>query len=459
MFRPRFLSLSLAVLLVGAGLSCHRQAPRPRNVIFILVDTLRADRLGTYGYGRATSPNVDAFAREAVTFGNARSQASCTFPSANSILTSRWPVAFLGQPNQALGIPQGIPSLAEILRQNGFRTVAVSASSVVRKSPSRFNPSGGFGRGFEVFQEGCVWKSAACVNREAMESLKPGSQPLFLYLHYIDPHGPYQPPKTWHRKFARGRAEKKWVRMGDPNPIGNWLYKGKPNPGFTPADVRFLKDLYDEEIAYFDSRFAELLAALRASGRLDDSIVVFASDHGEDFLEHGQIKHCRTLFDSSIRVPLLVKIPGVAAKIVSRPVQNLDLVPTILDYLGVEAGTRFAGRSLRPAIEKKTEKEAGKEAGAPGEIQYSFQGTLRSASDGRFKLIQDLASGAVSLFDLAADPGETADVLRRERRSYARLRDALAGWIDRTEGKGTADLSIRKAREAEQKLRALGYIE
>jgi arylsulfatase A-like enzyme len=444
--RPARLRFTLAVLLAAACLSCHRAPPRPRNVIFILVDTLRADRLGTYGYGRDTSPNLDAFARQAVTFENARSQASCTFPSVNSILTSRGPAAFLGQPDQAMGIPQSIPSLAEILRAHGFHTAAVSASPVVRSRPSRFNPTGGFGRGFDVFRQDCVWRPGACVNREALELLKLERRPLFLYLHYIDPHGAYQPPPSWHRKFALGRPEKDWVRKGDPNPIADWLYKGEPNPGFTPADLRFLQDLYDEEIAYFDVRFARLLASLRAKGRLDDSIVVFAADHGEEFLEHGQMKHCRTLFDSSIRVPLILKIPGAGARTISQPVQNLDIVPTILDYLGIQADSRFEGRSLRPLIEKDS---------AAAELQYGLQGALRSASDGRFKLVEDLASGAVSLFDLAADPGETTDVLRRERRAYARLRGSLTAWVARDEGPD----GVQKAREAEERLRSLGYLE
>jgi arylsulfatase A-like enzyme len=444
--------LALVLLLAAVCLSCRREAPRPRNVIFILVDTLRADRLGTYGYGRATSPNVDAFAREAVKFDDARSQSSCTFPSVNSMLTSRWPAAFLGQPFRSLGIPQTIPSLAEILRRRGFHTVAVSASPVVRNTPSRYNPAAGFGRGFDVFQEDCLWKSADCVNRQAAEHLRAGERPLFLYLHYLDPHGPYRPPKTWRRKLARGRPKKEWVRRGDPNPIGDWLYKGLPNPGLTPADLRFLQNLYDEEIAYFDAQFAALLAAMRAAGRLDDSLVVFTSDHGEEFLEHGHVKHCRTLFDTSIKVPLLLRLPGAEGKTVSRPVQNLDLVPTLLDYLGLETRAAFDGRSLRPLIEEDSRDGA-------EELQFSMQGTFRSAADGRFKLIQDLDSGGVSLFDLAADPGETKDVLRRERRAYARLRDALAGWIGRSEGHGMEAESVRKAREAEERLRSLGYIE
>jgi arylsulfatase A-like enzyme len=448
---PAILAASALLLL-----SCGRHARPPRNVIVILVDTLRADHLGTYGYARPTSPNVDAFAAETVKFEDARSQASCTFPSANSILTSRWPAAFLGQPDQALGIPEGIPSLAEILHTHGYRTVAVSASAVVRNTPSRFNPTAGYGRGFDVFQEDCVWKSAACVNRQAAPYLaKVGKddKPLFLYLHYIDPHGPYQPPKGWPYKFAKDRPAKRWVRIGDPNPIGNWLYKGKENPGFTPADLRHLQDLYDDEIAFFDGQFAELLASLRSSGLLEDSIVVFASDHGEEFLEHGHLKHCRTVFDNSIKVPLLMRIPGVDARTVSLPVQNLDIVPTILDYLGVgTGGDVFDGRSLRPILEKDPK------AGA-GEMQYALQGSFRSASDGRYKLIQDLAAGSFTLYDLASDPGEKADVLRRERRAYFRLRDALTGWVTKAEGAGTGGESLRKAKEAEERLRSLGYIE
>jgi arylsulfatase A-like enzyme len=158
------------------------------------------------------------------------------------------------------------------------------------------------------------------------------------------------------------------------------------------------------------------------------------------------------VFDNSIKVPLLMKIPGVGALAVAQPVQNLDIVPTVLDYLGLGTGGEvFEGRSLRPVLEEGS--------GASGELQYALQGTFRSAADGRHKLIQDLATGTASLYDLEADPGEKADVLRRDRRTYFRLRDALSGWVTRAEGKGTGDESVRKAREAEERLRSLGYIE
>jgi arylsulfatase A-like enzyme len=453
--------LALAALVVLPFLAaCAHGKPkpeRPRNVIFILVDTLRADHLGAYGYGRKTSPTIDAFAAKSVFFRDARSQAPCTFPSVNSILTSRYPASFLGQPGQAMGIPERIPSLAEILRGRGYRTVAVSSSAVVRNTPSPHNPGGGYGRGFELFQEECMWKAAACVNRQALPHLQKkegeGSddRPLFLYLHYIDPHGPYNPPHGYQRRFATGNPEKAFIRNGNPNPIGDMLYKGAPDPGATPADLQFLKDLYDDEISYLDGQLAQLFEALETQGWLEDSIVVFAADHGEEFLEHGHIKHCRAVYDNSIRVPLFFHVPGAGAKALDQPVQNLDIVPTLLDYLGMPtAGLTLEGESLRPLIDQGT-------AGNPH--QYSISGPYRAVADGRYKLIQDLAGDSFWLYDLQKDPGETKDVLASDRRDFHRLREALGGWLALTEGQGRADESLRKAKEAEEKLRSLGYLE
>jgi len=462
MIPKRLLPLFAAALLLLPSAACSPRKPkpaRPLNVIFILVDTLRADHLGIYGYPRDTSPNLDAFARRSVFFREARSQASCTFPSVNSILTSRYPAAFLGQPGQAMGIPANVPSLAEILRLRGYRTVAVSASAVVRNTPSQHNPSAGFGRGFEVFQEDCIWKAAACVNRQVLGRLKrdgddagdASDRPLFLYIHYIDPHGPYNPPHEHQRRFATGHPDKPFIRNGNPNPIGDMLYKGGPDPGVTPADLQFLRDLYDDEINYLDGQLLHLFRVLEENGWLDDSIIVFAADHGEEFLEHGHIKHCRTVFDSSVKVPLFFHIPGVAARALEQPVQNLDIVPTLLDYLRIPTtGMTLEGESLRPLIERQQPEDP---------YQYSLSGPYRGVADGRFKLIQDLAGEAFLLFDLKRDPGETRNILAGERRNFHRLRDALGRWLAQTEGKGRADESLRKAKEAEEKLRSLGYLE
>ena len=431
-------------------------APAAHNLIFILVDTLRADHLPLYGYGRATSPHLSALGRESVVFLDNRCQASCTFPSVNSLLTSRSAAAFLGQPGGAMGLPAGIPGLAELLRARGFHTHAVSASPIVRNSPGHFNPGGGFGRGFDSFQEDCVWKSADCVTDQALQHLPLDPRPLFLYLHYLDPHGPYAPPASYRHRFALGHPAKDFVRLGDPNPIANWLYKHQPDPGLTTADLHHLVDLYDDEISFFDSQLGRLLEGLRASGLLDDSIVVFAADHGEEFLEHGDVKHCHNLFDTTIRTPLLLHVPGVRPRTVPEPVSNLDIVPTVLDLLGARdappgqiSGPGFEGHSLRPALLGQP---------LPRRYQMSAQGAMRSVADGRLKLVHDLGSGRFALYDLAADPGETHDVLAQRRRDVPRLRDALSAWLARTEG-GPAAGSVRRAEEAERRLRSVGYLD
>lgn len=445
--------LCLAVLAVGVvALSGCRGAQgggRKLNVVFILVDTLRADHLGLYGYPRPTSPTLDAVGREAVVLTDARSQAGCTFPSVNSILTAQPPARFLGQPDGAIGIPEGIATLPEILRAHGWATAAVSASAVVRKRPSASNLHGGFGRGFGLFSEDCVWKSAVCVNERAFAALDTLPRPFFLYLHYLEPHAPYAPPRFHRRRFARGWPEKRFIRRGDPNPIGRAIYAGAPDPQVTPADLRHLIDLYDEEIAFFDSQLALLLAALRERGLLDETVVVLASDHGEEFLEHGHIKHCRTVYEASIKVPLVLRVPGVAPARLALGAENQDIVPTLLDFLGVaptELG--FAGTSLRPGIES---------ARRVREHQFSAQGAYRTAVGRRHKLVQDLASRRAWLFDLAADPGERRDLLAAERRASAPLSAALRAWMDATEAGGAGSLAL--AEEAERRLRAVGYIE
>nr|MDP9122795.1 sulfatase-like hydrolase/transferase [Acidobacteriota bacterium] len=438
------------------------------------------DHLGIYGYRRDTSPALAAFARESLLFTAARSQAACTFPSVNSILTSRFPSAFMGQSGGAMGLPAGIPGVAEILRGKGFHTVAISASPVVRKSPTRFNPGGGYDRGFEVFDEQCLWQPADCVTRQALPHLRRGARPLLLYLHYLDPHGPYALPPRYPHRFATGTPRKDFIRRGDPNPIANHLYKGGPDPGVTAADIEYLVDLYDDKIAFFDSQLARLLRAVRASGLLDESIVVFAADHGEEFLEHGHVKHCRTLFDTSVHTPLLVRLPGVGGGApLTAPVQNLDIVPTLLDYLGIaKGGLPLAGHSLRPLIEgerghwdRAGSRDEGGGRGGEGEragnvggarhpgpsFQFASQGALRSVSDGRWKLIQNLASHRFALFDLAADPGERRDCAAAHRPELHRLRQALDEWLARTEG--TAAAGALRSTEADRKLRSVGYLD
>ncbi|MGD2115592.1 MAG: sulfatase, partial [Acidobacteriota bacterium] len=419
--------------------------PRP-NVIVLLVDTLRADGLGAYGYDRPTSPHLDALAEESFLFEQARAQAPCTFPSVNSFLTGLPPSRFSGQPEGRMGIPEDADSLAEILRRAGYATAAVSASPIVRKNPGQFNPHGGFDPGFDRFVDSCVWNPASVVNDHALAQLDALPEPFFLYLHYMDPHGPYRPPADWPKRFADAGFEgSDAVRRGDPRPlartIAEALRAGEPlEPGAVPAAaVAHLRNLYDEEIAYFDSQLGRLLGELTARGLDGSTVLVLASDHGEEFFEHGRLKHCNTVFDTEIRTPLLLRLPPglepAPPRRIGANAANLDLVPTLLDYLRIEPPAELAGRSLRGAI-----------ADAENPVSPSEQppvvaawGGQRAATDGRYKLIVRPGAGGGSrrLYDLAADPGETRDLLAGDRpelpadarRAARRLARAIEEWI------------------------------
>ena len=422
------------------------------NVVFILVDTLRADHLGSYGATRDTSPNLDAFAESAYRFTTTEAQAGCTFPSVNSLLTSRYAEHFLGQPQERrMSIPDSIPTLAEILSAQGYQTVAVSASPVVRDTPSRVNHFGGFGRGFDRFDEECMMKDASCVNVRTLEALDGLSSPFFLYLHYWDPHDPYNPPPHHIRSFPDRPYSLRFLHNGNLWPIIRMLYRDGPEWQITPGDVAQIKTLYDEEIRYFDGRFQELLDRLRADGTLDHTILVFASDHGDEQLEHGQIGHCRDIaYQTVLHTPLILKIPGMPGGVRQAKVQNLDIVPTLLDYLGIPAERfGFEGRSLRPVVEDDT---------AIHRFVFAAQGTSRVVSDGRWKLLYDIGSDQRRLFDLGDDPGETRDLATEQPEEADRLQEVLFRWIRHLEGAVGSEGSLRNARDTEDALKAVGYL-
>ncbi len=452
--RPPAARRAARTVLALALLAAAGCAPRPpANVVLILVDTLRASHLELYGYRRRTAPHLAAFARDNLLFEDVRSQAPCTYPSANSILTGRDGTAFWIQPGDRIGIPAGIPSLAELLAERGYGTAAVSASPIVRRTPSPNNRHGGFGRGFDHFDESCLWADAGCVDRKGLELLDSLPRPFFLYLHFMDPHDPYRP--TVH-EFATPYHGKWFVEAGDPNPICDQV-EGRPAPRFdvTRRDLDHLEDLYDDEIASFDRRFGELLAALEGRGLLETTLVAVVADHGEEFMEHGDVKHCHTVYDTEIETPMVLHLPGVrGGRTFAAQVENLDLVPTILDYLGpgrtgATTTTRLDGTSLRPLI------EAG-EAVHP--VVFSAWGSLRAAKAGRFKLVYDLALRRAELYDLDADPGETRDVSAAHPREVDRLEHALSRRIREVEGSADEAQALARGQAAARRLTALGYV-
>jgi arylsulfatase A-like enzyme len=444
------------VLAAALGGGCARSVTSRLNLVVVLVDTLRADHLALYGYRRETSPRLDAWAaREGVVFDDARAQAPCTFPSVNSILTSRSPGLFLARASEReLGIPAGMPTLATVLAADGYTTAAVSASPIVRATPSGENPGAGFGAGFASFDELCFWREAGCVSARARQRLRKLTSPFFLYVHYMDPHDPYRLPQGVELpgRFAGSGpagAHREFVRAGDPRPLEAFLYHGGPDPHVAPAELAHWIDLYDDEILYWDRELAPFIGELRRRAG-PHTVIAVVADHGEEFMEHGSIKHCHTLFDTEIHVPIVLFVPGAAARHVALPVANLDLAPTLLGLLGILPPASFEGRDLAPLVRSGVPPPR-----AATFAQLSTFGELWSVAGGGYKLIADQARGSFRSFDLRRDPAELSPLAAVPPERFEALRRTLALW------RRLNDESASEAgtRALEKQLRAVGYLQ
>ncbi|MEM1178060.1 MAG: sulfatase [Acidobacteriota bacterium] len=458
--RHPFRALSVALLAaLAVFVGCTAESPETTsgcsdcNVLLIVADTLRADRLGSYGYERPTSPFFDRLSEQGVLFEQARATASCTFPSVNSLLTSRDSIIFLNEETRP-GIPETVRSLPEMLAEAGRRTIAISASPVVRNTPSKHNPKGGYGRGFEVFDESVVWAHGTHVTLKAQELLEDiGDDPFFLYLHYMDPHDPYVPLKSYEGLFAGDYdGPHEFVEAGDPNPLSAMIREQTFDElADIDRDIGHLSNLYDESIRTFDHALEQLFQILEARGELDKTLVLITSDHGEAFYEHGVVKHCYTVFDNEVHVPLLALGPNVETGRVKVAASLLDVVPTVLEYLGLEKSPELQGRSLLPFLDDPT-------LASDDRLAFSGMGVYRSATDGEFKLVRHLAEDRYGLFNVVEEPSEKVDVLDSKRREFFRLRESLLGWMETNEGEKSAAERQDLAKEIEEELRSLGYL-
>jgi arylsulfatase A-like enzyme len=387
------------------AVTAERKAPL---VIVYLVDTLRADHTGVYGYARRTTPELDAFARDAVVYDQAIVHASWTKPSVASILTSRLP----GQ-HGAVQLRDGLSSsnvtIAERLDERGWATGAVVANSVIYGAESRFD------RGFDLFaglhgddDRRSKLVGADVVVDSALAFLRSRrGLATFLYVHTMDPHVPYAPPPPFDRMFA-------------PFPTGDHPARDPRTDYKEPLDRERMVGQYDGDIAFGDREFGRFVRELEAAGLYDDALVVFLSDHGEEFLDHGLWLHGRSLFDELIRVPLVVKYPGRrgAGTRVAEQVQGLDVVPTVLEAMGMPLPSDLGGRPL-PRTAGSAPRPALAEISHRGFVAHG----VRTEED---KYVRRFSPDDDELyFDLRRDPGEKTNVAPR-RPERVRLLKAQA---------------------------------
>ncbi len=442
--RARFAVTLLAWCAVGcsggspSGSVADARGEGPYNVVVVTLDTLRADRLGAYGFSDISTPAIDGLARHGVLFENAHSTTPLTLPAHTSLFTGNYPLLHGVIDNGGYLVPEEAETLAEVLGAAGYRTGGFVAAYVLDR---RWRIDQGFDhyvddfdvRGQRVIAMGSVQRPASEVVDQAIDwldqpapessqraSQQAPEQPFFMWLHMYDPHAPYDPPEPYKSQ-----------------------YPGRPYLG---------------EIAYTDSQVGRLVQELRQRELLDSTLLVIVADHGESLGEHGEAQHGFFVYDEATHVPLIMRVPfgNYGGQRRSELVSIVDVMPTVLEIIGLEPGLEFQGRSLAPLFESGTEPEERYIYSESwyARLHYGWS-DLRALRDERYKLI---LSSDPELYDLIEDPAEehnlagTLNTVVFEMTRSAE--EQIATWSEGASSSTAVDLD----EETRRKLVSLGYV-
>ncbi len=455
--------------------------PQPTiDVVIYLIDTLRADRLGVYGYDRPTSPQIDALARESVLFEQACAPAPWTLPSIASILTSTF-LCEHGVISEGYKVDPGVVTLAERFRSVGYRTVSLYVNDFA-------GPVSGLDRGYDV----CTKLPAYVEAADIAPHLRDAARPLLLYVHNIEPHNPFNAAYEHIRLFGSVpdfQVERmsrllsyyrRFLRL-------NWPATRRPGaPDNSPQQQALLTQLhallkehnvlYDAVVREADQRLGEVVGELKRSGRWENTLFVLLSDHGEELGEHGAYLHSQSLYQELLRVPLLIRFPRDehAGRRVRDVVSLVDVLPTLLDAVGrPDLAGQARGRSLMPLIRGQA-REGDSPFVIPAlreNVKKHFQPWADSrgdrnlailSRDGRWKGIWNIDLNTFELYDLAADPREQTNVAETNEPMLQAMFAAARPWLEQClAGRKTGE-QVPLEHIDEQTLRnlaALGYVD
>jgi arylsulfatase A-like enzyme len=435
--------------------------PRP-NIVLIIVDALRKDHLSAFGYPRPTSPRLDALVAEGALFENMTSAASQTVPATASLLTGLYPsqsgVQYFGRLHSFDGehhwqeagphLAESHTLMAEWLGELGYRTGAAVSNPWLQ---SRF----GFSQGFEdYFFDDCVNLSApkqdVCDGNDlverALEWLTAASgdpdtkSPFFLYLHFMDVHSPYAKPGITTESFVERRGRDRYV-----NGLATDLSK---------RDLEYMTALYDEGIHHLDGVIGRFWDQLLELGAAENTLFLVTSDHGDEFHEHGGLGHGTTLYEELLASFLLLRYPErLPAGRIAAPISMIDLMPTLAELLEEPLPIEGLGRSV---LGLATNPDA---SGASSRPLFSELGELKAIRRGDWKLILNVESGGLELFNVVADPGEQENLADSEPENAQRLRDDLLRFLAGVAAVGTDSPHVPLDEETLERLRALGYVQ
>ena len=450
---------------------------RRMNVLLISIDALRRDHVGCYGYERVGTPNIDRCAASATKFENACSNSPWTLPSMASMITGRYP-SICGV--EALNrLRPGIPTLAEVLRSEGYRNEAYVTNIFM-------HPEYGYGNGFDVYlmngdrralyplRGTLIYKWAdtgsralnaktgrsrddTTFNRDetvaALKRLGRGGRPFFIWCHFMDPHNPYTPPRGYVPDYPGIKAGEAYKLLDELQAkgwdVGDWPVEGR--------DMEKFAMLYDGEIAYVDENFGRIIDALEEENLADNTAVIVLSDHGEEFHDHGSYGHGHTLYPELIDMVLLTRIPGYEfpASTRNRYVSHVDVMPTVLAVLGISPPTGLDGRSL---LNEESPLDGG--AGAYAERLQRGEGKKSVRRDG-WQLILNIETGTRELYYLAEDRGATENLAGRGLSAENDLYRDIEWFTAYNDGEvkklgGLPTMTLPEDRRA--RLRGLGYV-
>lgn len=404
------------------------------DVFIISVDTLRADRLGCYGYEYDTSPRLDAFAQGAMLYEDCVTEVPLTSPSFGAMMTSRYP-RMNGAARNGMPLPATIPTLAEHFRAAGYYTFCVQSNWTLKA------PLSGLARGFDEYDDGFHKKRwgflkaeryADEVTRLSLELLEGRDQgkPVFAWIHYSDPHAPYE----FHKKF---------------NPGDRVLRK--------LSDEENTRARYDSEVAYTDHHIGQVLDALPA-----DAYVLFVADHGESLHEHDYLGHGRRIYQNGVHVPLIVRGPGIAPGRSTVPARGIDIAPTVLGLAGIPRvegmlGVDLLNDSVPDDRVRVIETYGGAVPGIPGAkaLMASRPPMRQGVLAGDWKLVT--GGPEIELFNLADDPEELSNLADSEADRREELAALIESWDTATSKEDTDAANLSE--DDIEALKSLGYVE
>ena len=398
----------------------------PPNILLITVDTLRPDAIGAYGNRRVQTPNMDRLAREGALFSSAYTAFSQTNPSHASIFTGAYAATHGLRHHLGSLIKPSVPTLAQVLRDSSYNTAGIFSWSSLE------GPASGLDRSFETYKgiyvevkgqtdvhRGIDGRADVTTDAVLTYLSKEAKPPLFLWVHYQDPHFPYMPPAPYNEMY-----EPACTGCTD----GGWEIIDRMAAGEqpSPADAHRILGLYYGEVSFADTHIGRAIDSLKRAGSLDNTMVILTADHGESMGEEGKWSHPYILHDSVLRVPLIIRYPRMVTggTVVRGLSSTVDIMPTVLEALGFPVPGEVEGRSLWPLINGKSD-GAGRTVVA--EVPDS---SLIAVYLDKWKLVRDNRTKALRLYDLATDPAELSDLATANPQQASILERRGKLWMD-----------------------------